>query len=51
MASCHIKNNLAALRQLPRVALNNIRDLPDAFITVGAYLILFCLIFKIVGQN
>ncbi|XP_073257454.1 large ribosomal subunit protein uL15-like [Porites lutea] len=33
MASCHIKNNLAALRQLPRVALNNIRDLPDAFIT------------------
>lgn len=51
MASCHIKNNLAALRQLPRVALNNIRDLPDAFITVGAYLILFCLIFEMVGQN
>lgn len=38
MASCHVKNNLSVLRQLPRVALNNIRDLPEAFITVGSLL-------------
>ena len=38
MASCHVKNNLAVLRQLPRVALNNIRDLPEAFISVGTLL-------------
>lgn len=31
MASCHVRSNLAALRQLPRVALNNIRDIPEAF--------------------
>jgi len=31
MAACHIRKNLAALRQFPRVALNNIRDLPEAF--------------------
>lgn len=31
MAICHIKKNLTALRQYPRVALNNIRDLPEAF--------------------
>ena len=38
MAACHIRKNLAALRQFPRVALNNIRDLPEAFKPVGAFL-------------
>ena len=36
-ASCHVKNNLTVLRQLPRVALNNIRDIPEAFKTVGVF--------------
>ncbi|EDO44563.1 predicted protein [Nematostella vectensis] len=34
MASCYVQKNLDALKKLPRVALNNIRDLPEAFITV-----------------
>ena len=38
MAACHIRKNLAALRQFPRVALNNIRDLPEAFKLVGDFL-------------
>lgn len=38
MAICHIKKNLTALRQYPRVALNNIRDLPEAFKAVGIFL-------------
>ena len=38
MAACHIRKNLAALRQFPRVALNNIRDLPEAFKPVGSFL-------------
>ena len=38
MAICHIKKNLTALRQYPRVALNNIRDLPEAFKAVGTFL-------------
>jgi len=38
MAVCHIRKNLAALRQFPRVALNNIRDLPEAFKPVGTFL-------------
>ena len=38
MAACHIRKNLAALRQFPRVALNNIRDLPEAFKPVGTFL-------------
>ena len=38
MAACHIKKNLAALRQFPRVALNNIRDLPEAFKPVSTFL-------------
>lgn len=38
MAACHIRKNLLALRQFPRVALNNIRDLPEAFQPVGAIL-------------
>ena len=38
MAACHIRKNLAALRQFPRVALNNIRDLPEAFKPVGLFL-------------
>ena len=38
MAACHIRKNLAALRQFPRVALNNIRDLPEAFKPVGTLL-------------
>ena len=36
MAACHVEKNLTALRRFPRVALNNIRDLPEAFITVSA---------------
>ena len=38
MAACHIRKNLATLRQFPRVALNNIRDLPEAFKPVGTLL-------------
>ena len=38
MAACHIRKNLAALRQFPRVALNNIRDLPEAFKPVGTFI-------------
>ncbi|KAK3730867.1 hypothetical protein QZH41_009977 [Actinostola sp. cb2023] len=33
MATCYVQKNLAALKKLPRVALNNIRDIPEAFIT------------------
>ena len=35
--TCHIRKNLLALRQFPRVALNNIRDLPEAFQQVGVF--------------
>lgn len=34
MATCYVQKNLSALKKLPRVALNNIRDIPEAFITV-----------------
>ena len=32
---CHVEKNLKALEKLPRVALNNIRDSPEAFKPVG----------------
>jgi hypothetical protein len=30
-AFCHVEKNLKALEKFPRVALNNIRDFPEAF--------------------
>ena len=38
MSACHIRKNLAALRQFHRVALNSIRDLPEAFKPVSTFL-------------
>ncbi len=32
---CHVEKNLKALEKFPRVALNNIRDFPEAFKPVG----------------
>ena len=32
---CHVEKNLKALEEFPRVALNNIRDFPEAFKPVG----------------
>ncbi len=32
---CHVEKNLKALEKFPRVALNNIKDFPEAFKPVG----------------
>ena len=34
-AYCHVEKNLKALEKFPRVALDNIRDFPEAFKPVG----------------
>ena len=38
---CHVEKNLRALEKFPRVALNNIRDFPEAFKPVCLKVFLF----------
>lgn len=38
---CHVEKNLKALEKLPRVALDNIKDFPEAFRTVSTSVYVF----------